>query len=214
MAASIRELDTILTRLEALDDNKDGEGSFWGVMGGIRDGFGMIPHIAEFYLARNNALLSLDMSPGEYYYMYVIAFYSYLEKSPDDGPGDRIMHSGRGFTIRSSDNEDNEDDSWKKEMHGDIGSQVIQRIRWKMIPILENQLNAIENNPSRYSWSWRSTLKSEINNLQNDRNRIPWQDKLPKQLKASLEPFKQQLAESYNPITNIFELMQEQDWND
>ena len=214
MAASISQLDTTLSRLQALNDNQDGEESFWGVVGGIREGFGMIPHIAEFYLSRNNALLSLDMSPGEYYYIYVIAFYSYLDKSPDDGPGDQIYRSGRGFTIVSSDDEDEDEESWKKEMRGDVELGAARRIRWKMIPILENQLNAIETNPSRYSWSWRNSLKSEINKLKDDRNRLPWQDKLPNQLKTSLYPFRQQLAESYNPITNIFEIMQERDWND
>ena len=214
MAAAIRKLDTTLTKLESLDSEQNEERSFWGVVGGIRNGFGMIPNIAEFYLSRNNALLSLDMSPGEYYYMYVIAFYSYLGKSPNDGPGDQLIHSGRGFTFSTSDSEENDDEFWRKEIREETGMQVIQRIRWKIIPILENQLNAIKMNSSNFSWSWRTALESEIDKLKDDRERIPWEDNLPVQLKNSLRPYRQQLEESYNPKTNIFELMQEQDWND
>lgn len=215
MAKAIRKLDTTLTKLDALDDDQNGQETFWGVVGGIRNGFGMIPNIAEFYLARNNALLSLDMSPGEYYYIYVTAFYSYLGKSPNDGPGDQLIHSGGGFTISTSDsdNEENDDKLWRKEIREESGLQVIQRIRWKMIPILENQLKAVEENPSGYSWSWQTALESEINKLKDDRERIPWEDRLPEQIENSLRPFRQQLEESYNPVTNIFELMQEQDWN-
>ena len=215
MQASIRELDTTLTKLEALDQDKDEKDSFWDVVGGIREGFGMIPHIADFYLSRNNALLSLDMSPGEYYYIYVMAYYSYLGKPPDDGPGDQVMRSGRGFTISNEDTEREEpEESWKREMYGDTGLRMSQRIRWKLIPMLENQLDAIESNPDMYSRTWRNTLETEINKLKEDRDRIPWQDRLPEQLTSSFRPFKYKLEESYNPVTNIFELMQEQDWND
>lgn len=213
MQSSIRELDTTLTTLESLDD--DTTKSFWGVLGGIRKGFGMIPNIAGFYLSRNRALLSLDMSPGEYYYLYVLAFYSYLDKSPDDGPGDEVMRTRGGFTIYDSDEDEEEsDETWKKEMRGDQNLAMVKRIRWKMIPLMENQLNEIDKNAASYSRVWRNALETEISKLKDDRDRIPWQDRLPRQLKASFEPFRDRLEQSYNPITNIFELMQEQDWED
>lgn len=213
MKISIEELNITLTKLEELDENK--EESFWGVVGGIKEGVGMIPHIAGFYLSRNNALLSLDMSPGEYYYIYVIAFYSYLRKSPDDGPGDRVIRSRRGFTFNTTDTEDEEtDELWKKEIQGDRGLRMAQRIRWQIIPILENQLEEIKKDPVKYSWAWCNALETEINKLKDDRDRIPWQDRLPQQLEFSFSPFRERLEKSYNPITNIFELMQEQDWND
>ncbi len=215
MKTAIRELDTTLTKLEALDQDKDEKDSFWDVVGGIREGFGMIPHIADFYLSRNNALFSLDMSPGEYYFIYVMAYYSYLGKSPDDGPGKQVIRSGRGFTISSKDTEREEpEESWRKEMRGDTGLRMNQRIRWRIIPMLENQLEKIEENFHRYSRTWRNTLETEINKLKDDRDRIPWQDRLPEQLTSSFRPFKYELEESYNPVTNIFELMQQQEWND
>lgn len=214
MKSSIKELDTTFTRLETLDDEDRGQ-SFWKVVGDIRKGFSMIPNFAGFYLSRNTALLSLDMSPGEYYYIYVLVYYSYLGKSPDDGPGDHVMRSGRGFTVHTSDDEEEKiDETWKKEILRDRGLPMNQRIRWKMIPIMENQLNEIDKNPSRYSQVWRNALESEINKLKKDQERIPWQDKLPDQLKASFAPFRNQLEDSYNPVTNIFELMQQQDWED
>jgi len=215
MKTSISELDTTLRKLEQLDKSENEKESFWDVVGGLREGFGMVPDIADFYLSRNNALLSLDMSPGEYYYIYVMAYYSYLGKSPDDGPGDQVIRSGRGFTMTSGETEEEEpEESWEQEMRSDRGIRMRQRIRWRIIPILENQLNEIEENPVMYSRTWRNALEKEINKLKDDRDRIPWEDELPEQLRSSLEPYKGRLEESYNPVTNIFELMQQQEWND
>jgi hypothetical protein len=51
-----------------------------GVLTKIKIGFGIIPMIAEFYTKRNQALLDAEMGLGEYYFIYVVSYYSWLGK--------------------------------------------------------------------------------------------------------------------------------------
>ena len=58
--------------------------SVFQVMG---SGVGMAQDIGHLFEARNQALLDKGMGIGEYTYIYILAYYSWLGHSPDDGPG-------------------------------------------------------------------------------------------------------------------------------
>ena len=106
--------------------------SFWNVMRLIGKGVGTIPQLAEFYNARNNALLNTEMGLGEYYYIYVLAYYSYLGKSPGDGPDFRIVEdSNRGgaYTFQFDDNEDESYDEEDEEYIDTREERRIEKIR-------------------------------------------------------------------------------------
>ncbi len=164
----------------------------------IRTGIGFIPQIAEFFKSHNLALLDAEMGLGEYYYMYVVTYYSWLGKSPEDGPPFRI--SG----------DDERDDFWKEDEE-DVREMRRERIRRRInrmiLSMLRNQLDKlIERAPSEVSESWRSALESEIEAMESDRYRLPWQDGLPDVLESSLRPYQDRLEASYSPMVNALEV--------
>ena len=64
-------------------ERKSGLQKFLTVM---RTGAGAIPRLAEFERNRADALLEHRMGLGEYWYIYSLAYYSWLKKDPGDGP--------------------------------------------------------------------------------------------------------------------------------
>lgn len=48
--------------------------------------FGLTSSAGEFFSVRNRVLLEKGMGMGEYDYIYVLAYYSWLGKDPSDGP--------------------------------------------------------------------------------------------------------------------------------
>ena len=165
----------------------------------IRTGVGLIPQIAEFFKNRNLALLEAGMGLGEYYYIYIIVYYSWLDNPPEDGPPFRI----------SGDSE--RDDFWEEDEE-DVREMRRERIRRRInrlvLSMLHNQLDKLEEKvPSDVPDSWRSALESEIEAMESDRYRLPWQDGLPDILETSLRPFRDRLEESYNPMANALEVV-------
>ena len=79
----------ILSQKKDVDDIEMGKPRSMFTM--IRLGFGIIPQAAEFIKTRNEALLEAGMGLGEYYYIYAVAYYSWLGKNPEDGPGFQII---------------------------------------------------------------------------------------------------------------------------
>jgi hypothetical protein len=164
----------------------------------IRTGVGLIPQIAEFFKNRNLALLEEEMGLGEYYYIYVVAYYSWLGKAPEDGPPFRI--SG----------DDERDDFWDEDEE-DVREMRRERIRRRInrliLSMLRNQLDKLaERASSEVPESWRSALESEIEAMESDRYRLPWRDGLPDVLESSFRPFRDRLEASYNPMANALEV--------
>lgn len=79
------------------------------------------------------------------------------------------------------------------------------RVRRNLRSMLQNQLAALDEDPG-VDPIWRETLAAEIEVLESSPRRLPWEDGLPAALAASLEPYRERLAASYNPTTNPFEL--------
>lgn len=168
----------------------------------IRLGVGIIPQIAGFFKSRNQALLDNGMGLGEYYYIYVVAYYSWLGKSPEDGPPFKLV------------DRDEEDDIWDEdeeellEMRRD---RILRRMHRLILPMLQNQLERLSaGNMTRVSDKWQETLEAEIKAMEADRYRLPWQDGLPEVLEISLSPFRERLEASYSKMTNALEVAFEQ----
>ena len=147
--------------------------------------------LGEFFAARNQALLDQGIGLGEYTYIYVLTYHSWLGHSPRDNPG------GGRIVIDGPDDEPAEAGS-----QFDLG--LDRRIRRNLIRMLHNQLAVVEESGAGDEWAAR--LAAEIENLENDRESVPWADGLPGAIAASFEPYREQLESTYSPVTNAFEL--------
>lgn len=171
-----------------------------GILTKIKTGFGIIPLIAEFYTRRNQALLDADMGLGEYYFIYVVSYYSWLDKSPGDGLEYNLVgedEEKRGVYWRRRRNENLEDRQ----------DDVLKQLHRQILPMLKNQLaklTRIDVSPIRDPW--RETLAAEIEAMEADRFRLIWQEGLPDVLEASLKPFRGRLEVSYSKVLNALEM--------
>lgn len=138
---------------------------------------GLGARIGDFFAARNKAMLEQEMGFGEYTYIYVLAYQSWLKHPPLDGPGGDERDFG-------------------------MGSRDLQR---RLLQMMRNQLEALSG-LAEESADWKVSLQAEVEAMQSDRRRLPWQDGLPPPLQASLNPFRDRLEATYNPVANPFEL--------
>ncbi len=171
-----------------------------GVLTKIKTGFGIIPLIAEFYTRRNQALLDAKMGLGEYYFIYVVSYYSWLGKSPGDGLEYHLVgedDENRGVYWRRGGNEDLDD---RQE-------DMLKQLHRQILPMLKNQLaklTRIDVSPIRDPWL--EMLAAEIEAMEADRFRLLWQDGLPDVLEASLKTFRGRLDASYSKMLNALEV--------
>jgi hypothetical protein len=202
--APIRE--RIAKSLETLSQRKDVDdvevGKPRSMLTMLRLGFGIIPQTAEFIKTRNEALLGAEMGLGEYYYIYVVTYYSWLGKNPEDGPGFQIVGP----------DEERDFDYWDREDSKEMRRErLLRRLNRMLLPMLHNQLEKLtEESEPKASEEWRQMLKKEIEALEQDKERLLWQDSLPEVIALSLNPYKDQLEASYNLMTNLLEVTIEQ----
>jgi hypothetical protein len=183
------------------------EQPFWEKLKNVfsitRVGFGMAGVIGDFQKARDAALLERGMGFGEYAYIYVIAYYSWLEHSVTDGPGKRAAtaqaEAGADAPV-GPDVGDLMGRDMAMEFYGG-------RVRDLMIQVLENQQQVwsqASDDPEAARWSDR--LQQQIEAMNEGRLHVPWQDELPESIEASLLPYRERLEATYVRAANPFEL--------
>jgi len=198
----IRELEQTFDILSDEREQKKGtKRESPGVFKKIRTGIGMIPKIAEFLKKRNQALIEVEMGIGEYYYIYTIAYYCWLDKPVTEGVPINI-------------NQENEFDYqyWEDEESQEIRRDLaVRRLNKMLHPMLKNQYDNIgETSDREVSEEWKEALKKEIKAMEKDRYRIVWQDGLPEVIVSSLRPYADRLESSYSSLLNNLELLLEQ----
>ena len=88
---------------------------------------------------------------------------------------------------------------------------MLRRMHRMLLPMLQNQREQLSVRGTAKALSeWEALLVSEIQAMEDDRFRLPWEDGLPDTIKTSLEPYRDRLEQSYNRLTNPFELITEQ----
>jgi hypothetical protein len=164
-----------------LDDKPFGE-RVGSVFQTARSAIGMGADIGHLFETRNQTLLDRGMGLGEYMYIYVLAYYSWLGHSPSDAP--RQNANGSYVMVRSQ-----------------------YQIHDELLRMLSNQLESLADAGDAQKWNkWRSELAGEIEEMKNNEGRVPWENSVPRKTAESLEPFKDRLEQTYSPITNPFEL--------
>ena len=204
VAAERQEMDRSLTALSADSETEGGRSGRLprlptGVIGKTRAGVWLMHQLADFLRQRNEALMESEIGLGEYYYIYTLAYYDWLGKSPVDGPSFKLVGE-RGYVFEEI---ENLPESAVREYRTDVTRRNLNRL---FLPVLRNQLNDLDaaEDPGELE-PWRALLEAEILRLETDANRIPWEDGLPDVIAASLEPFRERLERSYGVMCNALE---------
>ena len=159
----------------------------------------LLPRVIGFISARGPALLEAGMGPGEYLYIYSIAYYSWLGKSPADGPAFTLV----GDDVSGGRQRGGQDEFDVREQRREL---VLTRLNERLLPMLRRQLVALDESDGADP-RWRQTLAAEITAMENDPFRIPWRDGVPEPLAASLEPYRRPLEASYSALCNPLEIV-------
>lgn len=190
------ELDQVeisLARLSGDSGQSDPAGSGW--LARVYSGVNFLPAIAKYLRARNQALLESEIGMGEYLYIYSLAFYVNLGRSPADGPA---------FTLEGGDGRGDKDEF---EVREERRFRIQSDLNRLLLPAMRNQLAKLEAQPATgIDQGWKSRLLDEIELMERDSYRIPWSDGLPEAIAASLAPFRKRLESSYAPMTNAIEI--------
>ena len=158
----------------------------------------MVPQVAEFLKVRNQSLLDTGMGLGEYYYIYIHAYYLWLDKPMLDGLPFQIRGGDKGFNMQDWNDEDSQ------EIRRIIQIRRLQRL---ILPLLRNQYEKLQARGAESRLEeWRGILGAEIKALESDRFRMPWQDGLPEVIESSFKPFRKRLEEGYSRLLNSLEI--------
>ena len=164
-----------------------------GVFSISREALGLGGRIGELFAVRNRALLDEGISLGEYTYLYVITYQSWLELNPEPTP----------FNVRI------DEEVGAVATAGEVvpSGMTATRVRKALLEMVGNQLAALGDDADP---EWRARLTAELAALEANRERVPWQDGLPAGSLAALEPFRERLVATWEPLTHNFELARNQ----
>ncbi len=165
----------------------------------IRAGLKLVPSLLEFVGQRAAVLLKHDLHPGEYTYLYALAYYSWLGHDPGDGPGfsmdgDDENESGFRWQVQDGDH----------DVHVDRGRRARRALNDLMITWLRSQRDALDTAGADAAWA--EALDGELARLQGDPERIAWEDGLPEQLEMSLAPYRDAIEDGYSELLNGLEV--------
>jgi len=189
---------SIKDKIDEMEHNDDSSVS--DVLFLIKQGMGSFPKIAEYLKARNQTMLENNMGLGEYYFIYITSYFSYLKNSPEDGPPFPVMEnkgssSGIHVEVKTS--------SGRKNSIKYRGMIITGYIQDMVVPMLKRLLKKGVNNQEL-----ADAIKQELVLIDKDSSRLPWQDGLPAKWLKVLEKHKIALENSYYKVTNPIELGQ------
>ena len=177
------ESEGIGSSVESFRDLKNSEsGGLGKVVSIVRNAKSIGQGVGRVLRARNTALLEQRMGMGEYTYIYVIAYHSWLGHALLDIPGE------------------NDD--------GDMTTS--ERLHENIVDILKSQRDALKRSVDPDP-DLLERLEAEILELRIDDERVPWQDGLPDVVVASLEPYRARLEELHVPISFLLGIGAEND---
>lgn len=194
--------------LQQIEIPADGEKSA-NILKNIQAGLGLVPSSLGMLAERNRALAANGMSVGEYIYLYTLAYYGLLGKSPSDGPS---------YVFTGPSDPDESGLSWQGPRENEDVEKVrrerdhrIRRHANKILrQVLANQLSALDATVDEQGdvddAAWRAKLVAETEAMDKEAYRLPWESGMPERIRLSLEPFLTQLDATYDPLANVVEL--------
>lgn len=157
-----------------------------------REAFGMARELGDFFGERNRTMLSREIGLGEYTYIYVIAYWSWLGHPPEAGPDNAVVSEQGEVRIGPG-----------SDVHSQMAEHVYEdRIHDQLLSMLEHQLAALPEQDEA-----RAALEAEIVAMGENPRRVPWEDGVPEALAASLEPYRERLEATWVAAVNPFELV-------
>ena len=166
------------------------------ILESIRNATSVIPAITSYIHARNTILLDHAMGIGEYIYLYMIIYHSWLGHKPDDHPD--ITHIIRDI---------NSDDESARNFESNFDpEEIMYRYRTMAVGFLRNQIHAVESSGLIQDPDWISALDNEVNLLSSGTHNLLWQNGLPPRMLSCLEPHRAVLEQTYSTISNVFDL--------
>jgi len=192
----------------------DGSGGS-GVPARIAAGVNFVPQLLKFIEERDRALLAAGIGPGEYQYVYTVAYFGLLGKDPGDGPGFQIAGngdggegrdwSGPGWTISTDSESGGTSKSERENVRREREAAVRMQLNRAQRENLRLQLAALDAAGGAPA-AWRAALATELEALDNERRRYAWEQGLPEATRASLEPFRDRFEAGYDAMTGALEL--------
>jgi len=173
--------------------------NFWESIGLINTGISVVPEMIKYYSNRNTLLLDYGMSLGEYYFYYIVSYFSYLKKSPGDGPPIKIFEDDH-----AQQDGVNLDLEVKDEKAEDVIAMRNFDLAQKVNYLFKNFLNNYIQSSADSEFS--QLVKSEYEILNQDRTRIPWEEGLPETLVSIMEEVKEKIESTYVAVINPIEL--------
>jgi hypothetical protein len=170
--AEIAASDAGIDAMDRIDDREKPETmEILGAFGEVSKSVFKLPLVmGRLYHARNTALLEVDMSLGEYTYIYALAY------------GPMIAGTETGEEGASGE------------------SHLSARVRGTLRRQLGNRLAAMDERPEEWAGSEeRRLLVEEIAILEEHPERLPWCNVRPQALQDSLAPYEERLAELFCP---------------
>jgi hypothetical protein len=133
-------------------------------------------YLAEYATTRNELLLERGMGLGEYSWIYVIAYYSWLGNEPC-----RLIESSSNPRV------------YQDRVAGQVREMIRRHIETTGDDLIEERRLA----------AWRDDLAL----FERSPERIPFRQGLPRELLASLQPYRQELLALYAPALDELSLM-------
>ncbi len=189
----------------------------------IAAGVDFVPRLLGFIEERDRALLQVDMGPGEYMYIYSVAYFGLLAKDPGDGPGFHLAGDGgedRGHSwsfgkhggsgggrVEIGDSGDAGDEAKREDVRKQRVADIRELLNRVQRENLRRQLAAVDASGDGTARStWRQALAAELAAMEADPARLAWEQGLPEPTRAALEPFRARLEASYDSMTGVLEL--------
>jgi len=171
-----------------------------GILRGIRDVVGIGRYAAAYLQERNEALLAAQMGLGEYTYLYVLGYHSWLGHGfdPTFGEPSTRVNTEHGARIEIRDRDD---------------ERRAERLQDLFRGWATNQQQAAV--AAGLDAAWRETLAAEaLAAAAADSLRLPWTGGLPAPLAAGLEPFRARFEATYLPLDPLVGVGVEQEGGD
>lgn len=189
----MNELDSALSGMQNEIEGIVDDPSFWDILTIVKSGFGLIPDIVRYSMARNEALLANQMGLGEYDYIYYTAFYVILDKSPGDGPKFRLEGEG-------GDKDEQYGEKVFENRRIKISIYVNRLAREHLTNLKEILVLTDPENPSL------PLIEEEISRLNSGNTVLPWKTVKPDFITAPFKDYMSEMNASYNFLINPLEL--------